>query len=126
MAEEQRTILNDLGKLDEFLQERVKERMQERGSTYRDALLQTANELPQLFRLREALYREREGRKIGLKQYQVIEGELVQVEEDIKGLIANVQEAHPDLNYRQAMNVTLTEHPEIWQRREELRRQIHG
>lgn len=126
MPEKEPSIFNDLGKLDNFIGNLVKARMQDRSLNYAGALLEEAQNSPHLFRLREALYRQRENESLPVERYELLQGKLVRVEEDIKGLIADVQKAHPELEYGQAMRVSLAEHPDIWQRREKLWRQVNG
>jgi len=125
VAEEPKTILNDLKLLDDYIGKEVRQRMQEKGQDYGTALREYAQENPRLLKLREILWR-REQRGPDDGEYQIIEGELLKVEEDIEGLIAEVLAKHPDLSYGEATRATLSERPEIWRRREELRRQLYG
>ena len=126
MPGEMRTVLNDLTLLEDYIDREIKQRMQERGVPYRDALLQIADENRALFKLREALRDGPQKAAIDLKTYQIIEGQLVEVEDQLDKLIAEAKREHPEFTAGQALKVAASEHPEMWRRREELRRQLHG
>lgn len=121
---EQKTILNDLSMLELFIRRGIDQCVQDRGLPYGEGFSQYARENPALFKLREVLRRREEVGAPDVQTYRVIEGQLVKVENDISGLIAQVRAEHPDLTYGEAMKVTLSEHQDLWRRREELRDQL--
>jgi len=126
MAEEMKTVLNDYRTCDQYITKEVHRRASERGISFRQALDEYAAENPSLFKLKVILRRREQARQIDLKTYEIKEGRLVQIEQDIRGLIEEVRKKHPELDFGDAMQATFSEHPEIWREREALRRELYG
>jgi len=117
-------LFNDIGKIDEFLKQQTTTRMTEQGLSYGEAFRQIISENGPLLALREGLYRKRENEGHDSSFYKLVQGQLVKIDNEITGLIAETRKEHPDFTYREAMTVTLSEHPDVCRRREELMSQL--
>ena len=119
------TIFDSYDKLSKYLCDLTKQRVAEKGLDFRAALSEIAAENPALMKLREGLYMQ-DQTGLGSSHYVLVQGQLKQVEQDLEGMIAEAMKEHPEFMYSQALELTASEHPETWRRREGLRRQLHG
>jgi hypothetical protein len=118
MADE--NIFNDLDMLDEHLHGATVRMMGERGLRYRAAMEQVARENPALTRLREGLYRQREGSKVDLKVYGP-DGKVVDFEAQIEALTTAAMVADPSLGRGQAFKLVAAANRDLFRRRESAR-----
>ena len=89
-------VFNDLNMLDEHLHGATVRMVGERGLRYSAAMEQVAREQPALMRLREGLYRQREGSAIDLKVYGP-DGKMVDFEAQIESLVSEAMAANPGM-----------------------------
>jgi predicted ATPase len=117
-------IFNDIGKIDEFLKQQTTTRMTEQGLSYGAAFAQIISENGPLLALRERLYQKRENEGHDSSFYKLVQGQLLKIDNEITGLIAETRKEHPELTGAQAMTAALSEHPDVCRRREELMSQL--
>lgn len=116
----ERHLFNDLGQLDEFISNQIREKMKEQGLAYNEAYRAFASQNPALTRLREALYRQQGNETINLKTYKFVKDHLEEIDNEIGNLVKDAMKEHPEMEYRQALAVIASEHPGLLRTREQL------
>jgi len=111
---------NDLGKMDVILNGIVQDLMKERGTPYNQALRKVRHLYPQIIQLREALYQKEQDSVHDVKHYHLINGQLKEADDQIERLTQTAIQAHPGLDYSQALRIVASDNPELFRRREEL------
>jgi hypothetical protein len=109
---------NDIDLLDDFLEKAIVRKMGEERLQYRDAMAAVHRENPAIVRLREGLYRQREAGKSGQKFWRMVEGQLIEIDDQIENLAREAQKEHPELGYREALRLVASEHHELFILRE--------
>ncbi len=121
---EVRHLFNDHRKLSQHLCDLAHKRATETGATFKQALHEIYGEYPTLVRLREALYMEEEAQRHGAKTYELINGELREIDSQLQALTQAAMQAHPELTYGQAFKAVCSEHTDLVRLREAFRRQL--
>lgn len=119
-------VFNDLDQLDDQIQKEIVAKVAATGLDYANAMRAVTRENPALVRLREVRYRERERATIGLTTWRLIDGKLVEIDNQVESLTREAQKAHPDLGYREALRLVASENRELFRLREQVWRVLHG